>query len=208
MGDSYDEMAALAQLYEDRFLNTVKKEYKNKMATIKGTCTKIHKNGRFYSVLVDEVWYGTGANRAECEEGNMIQFDAAQNGKYWNADLNTLEVLGKGAPKPAYKPKVTGGRTEAFAGKDDYWKKKEDRDVGNDRAREIGAGRNTAIAFVELLIKTDSIKLPPAQNKKADALFEAVEYYREKFHYAIGDKIVDNSKAEEEEKFEEDSYDE
>jgi hypothetical protein len=177
------------------------------MATIKGTCTKIHKNGKFYSVLVDDVWYGTGTNRAECEEGNMIQFDAEKNGKYWNADLDTLEILGKGTPKPAYKAKATGGRVEAFAGKDDYWKKKEERDVGNDRAREIGAGRNTAIAFVELLLKTDSLKLPSVPAKKADALFEAVEYYREKFSTATNPTRAAEAVVEEVEE-EDEAYDE
>lgn len=143
----------------------------------KGTVTKVHKNGRFYSMVVDNKWYGLGSNQPEFAEGAMVEFDVTQNGDFFNA--KNVNVLGK-APATA-KPQATSGRVVHNTEKDDYWRNKELRDVQNDKAREIGAGRNTAIAFVDLLLKSNSLPLPKTASKQADVIFEAVEYYRAKF---------------------------
>lgn len=160
---------------------------------IKGTVTRVHKNGRFYSILVDEVWYGVGSNKPDFDEGVMVEFEATKNGRYWNADPDTINVLGK-AKKSFSKPQVSGSRVAAGGDREDYWKNKEARDIKNDKQREIGASRNTAIAFVELLLKTEALKLPAKQADKADAVLAAVEYYTNWFmtHAPDGEEADNN----------------
>lgn len=169
--------------------------------TAKGTATKVIKRGRFYSMLVDDKWYGLGSNDPGFSDGAMVEFEVTQNGDYFNA--KNVKVLGKSATKPV----TTGSRTVNNNEKEDYFRRKEERDVLNDKLRNIGAGRNTAIAFVDLLVKADAIKLPAAQNKKADALFEAVEYYRVKFEQQ-SDSPVQVSGSEEVEENDNDEGDE
>lgn len=186
--------------------------------TVSGTVQRVNKNGRFYSICVDDEWFGTGSTRPDADEGSMVEFEAERNGKYWNADMSTFSVLD--APKKAKKFEnkkasySSSGRSESFSGKEDYaakqdyWKNKEERDIKNDLLRNVGAGRNTAIAFVELLMKADAIKLPATQNKKADALFEAVEYYRVKFENAGNEETSPDPSTSVEEESEDEAYDE
>lgn len=175
-------------------------------STVKGTVEKIHKNGRFYSIVVDAKWYGVGANQPQFAEGDMVEFATSTNDKgYVNAD-GPIEVLGKGkAPAPQSRSKVSTGRVEHTNEREDYWKNKEARDVRNDVMREIGAGRNTAIAFVGLLLSNEALALPAKKEAKADALFAAVEYYREKFSGAESNATATVENVEEEQD-EEDSY--
>jgi hypothetical protein len=179
-----------------------KEEYKK---MIKGTVSKVRQNGRWYSMLVDKTWYGLGSNKPSFSEGQMVQFEASQNGDFMNADFKTIKVMGAGIPT---KSAPTASRTVHANEKDDYWRKKEERDLHNDKMREIGAGRNTAIAFVDLLMKNNAIKLPTNTAKAADAIFEAVEYYRLKFE-AIASEPVEvkaPEEVEEEQEVEEEDY--
>lgn len=146
---------------------------------IKGTVQKIHKNGKAYNIVIDDEFYGYGFNRPDFEEGTLVKFEVSMNGKWKNVDKDTLKVLGKGELK---SPKVSATRVSSGTSqKDTYWADKEKRDIRNDLLREVGATRNTAISFVDLLLKTGALDLPKAKPKQADALLQAVEHYAEWF---------------------------
>lgn len=147
---------------------------------IKGVVQKITKNGPAYNIKVDEQWYGCGFNKPAFTEGTMLKFEVIQKGKWVNVDQDSLEVLGE-APLPEKKKTVAYSSQTSNSGKDDYWTRKEERDLKNDLDRHIGATRNTAIAFVDLLVRNEALKLPAAKDAKADALFQAVEYYASLF---------------------------
>lgn len=51
-----------------------------------------------YSVKLGGVFYGFGGYAPKCSVGDSVSFDATANGKYWNAESKTLEILGKATP--------------------------------------------------------------------------------------------------------------
>lgn len=141
--------------------------------------------GMLYSIKLDgnPTYYSTGKDKPRCKDGDYVQFEEYQNvAGYWNAKPESVLVLDE-------TPQVSTGASvkTAYQGgvsKDDYWARKEARDLENDKARNVGASRNTAIAFVDLLQKSEALKLPTKQSEKADVLFEYVEHYAQKFQAA------------------------
>jgi hypothetical protein len=130
--------------------------------------------GTAYSIKLDgdDRYYGAGFTRPAIEAGDSVKFSVRQNAKgYWDADLKTLV-------KQDQTPKVMTNSVGNMS-KDDYWRRKEERDLKNDEARNVGAARNTAIAFVDLLAKHDAIAWPAKakQGDKEQHLVNLVEYY-------------------------------
>lgn len=136
-------------------------------------------NKTMYSLgLVNDKIYGFGGHNPNAQTGDTVEFEAAQNAKgYWTADKDTLKVT-KGTAKT-----VSGASTgaTAAAGGTGYWDRKETRDLANDRARELGASRNTAIEWVKFLANVEALKLPATQSKKEDALNSYLDDYTAKF---------------------------
>lgn len=138
-----------------------------------------------YSLKVGGKFYGFGRAMPACQQGNTVQFDASMNQKgYMQGDINSFKVVNESV---AAAPAVGASwqkRGAQQAEKDEYWTKKGERDILNDKLRNIGAGRNTAIEFVKLLLQVEAVKLPAKQPEKAQALFELVEEYRVQFENA------------------------
>jgi len=84
----------------------------------------------YFGILVDGTWYGIGkSNSKNIEKGDQVRFDATQNDKgYWQAVASTIQVKKGEAPQTSNKsyPKKT---FKSGGVKDDYWAKKEERDV-------------------------------------------------------------------------------
>lgn len=139
------------------------------------------KFGTMYSIKLrdNDQWYGIKGRATTPKQGQQIEFEAAQNARgYWDADGKTIRVLQDAVAEAPTARAVARGTAVT---KDDYWKRREDRDVLNDQLRNIGAARNTAIAFVDLLAKYEALKLPTKQADREKALLEAVEHYRVEF---------------------------
>lgn len=140
------------------------------------------KFGKMYSIKLrdNDVWYGLkGYRPGAVKQGQVVEFEAAQNARgYWDADGKNIRVLQDAVVEAPAARAVARGATVT---KDDYWRRREERDVVNDQLRNIGAARNTAIAFVDLLAKYEGLKLPTKQADREKALLEAVEHYREEF---------------------------
>lgn len=82
----------------------------------------------------DDDYYRTGQTKPEFEEGQSIAFEVDKKN---NVDMETIEVLEtevKKAPKAAGKAGSGGGFRKPAAGgsREDYWAKKEERDVARD----------------------------------------------------------------------------
>jgi hypothetical protein len=154
---------------------------------------KAGKFGTMYSVKLrdTDTWYGLKGAKPRFVEGNLIEFEAHQNARgYWDADGRSVRVLeATVAAAPAARA-VAGAQP---VGKDDYWKRKEERDLTNDQLRNIGAARNTAIAFVDLLAKYEAVKLPKTQADREKALLAAVEHYRKEFMSEVVEEPVEES---------------
>lgn len=152
--------------------------------------------GTAYSIKLDgdETYYGCGFKNPGNLDGKYVSFEAGKNAKgYWDANLATLTVLDS-APQVANKSVASA----TAGGKDDYWRRKEERDLVNDVQRHIGASANTAIAFVDLLLKTDSVAVPTKKADRADIIFDLVAHYATKFQsLSEGAKPADPKPADE-----------
>lgn len=130
-------------------------------------------NGKkFYSVKLvnQDPYYGFGMFAPKAKEGDKVTFDAEVNEKgYWQAKGGSLKVVAKSAEEV-----VQGAAVAAVQGKSQeergFWAKKEIREVRNDELREIGASRNTAIEWINTLIKVEALKLPAKQADKEAAM--------------------------------------
>lgn len=127
------------------------------------------KNKVFYSLRLvnDSNLYGFGPTNPMARNGDEAMFEWSMNDKgYPTADATTLKI------KKGTTHTVTGAtvRASSAMGKDDYWSRKETRDVENDKLRAVGASRNTAIAWVELLLKAEALKLPAKASDREAAL--------------------------------------
>lgn len=159
--------------------------------SIKGVVSKVssnhYNNKELWSFRLrgDNNYYNTGEIKPHVLEGQSIEFDTklSPSGKH-TALLDTVREWKPDSDVPLSNTPMRGFVKSSFKkdpDKDLYWANKEARDIKNDKLRELGATRNTAISFVELLVKVDGLKLPAAQNKKEEVLFEAVNHYTEKF---------------------------
>lgn len=133
--------------------------------------------GKAYSIKLDgdQNYYGTGFKAPGCKAGDYVEFEADKNAKgYWEAKLDSIRVLDS---QPVEAAKAVG----KVIGKDDYWTRKESRDLENDNRRNVGASLNTAIEFVELLLKAEAVKLPAKIPDREEAIRNLVVYYSTKF---------------------------
>jgi 2C-methyl-D-erythritol 2,4-cyclodiphosphate synthase len=152
------------------------------------------KFGKMYSVKLmdDPQYYGTGRNAPPVREGQQVQFNASQNERgYWDADVKSFKVVEasvSAAPSARSSIKVNA--------KDDYWTRKEERDLLNDKLRNIGAARNTAIEFVKFIVAQEAVTLPTKKADKADALLALVEHYRAEFQKVEETKAPDTGEEE------------
>ena len=148
---------------------------------VASVATKNWQDKTFYSLkLNDGEYYGFGEFRPPAAPGDKAEFYAKKDQKgFWKADKASLKIS-KGTEEErsnASARSVTGQSMN----KDDYWARKEHRDLENDRMRNIGAARNTAIEWISTLLKAEAIKLPAAQAKKEEALNHLLNSYVELF---------------------------
>lgn len=70
-----------------KYLNIVRvNSEEGNMSKVTGMLDKAYRNDKgFYSINVNDTWYGTGRTDCSAMEKQMVEFDAEQNGKYWNA---------------------------------------------------------------------------------------------------------------------------
>ena len=147
------------------------------------TFSKDFGSGKLYHSFVlkgQDGFFGTGYRKA-VEEGKSYEFEVSIDAKgRKNVDLSTLRPWENGeaiqaAPARAFK--TYSGGAKADAGKDEYWKNKELRDVNNDRMRELGATRNTALTLVSLMLANGAVKLPAKEANREEVIYQLFEHY-------------------------------
>ena len=166
-------------------------------------------NSPVYSFLIDDEWYRTNFTKPPFEEGDEIEFDYVV-GDYGNdVDVDSVEIVTEGGgaeaeaeverpakrsnAEPKAKPKAaTAGRT--VGGKDDYWAAKDAHDKEKELVIRYLAARNSAITFVDMLVKHGAVVVGTTKASKAKAtllLEELVNKYAADFYLgAAYDKVV------------------
>jgi len=122
----------------------------------------------FYSFALNgqEGWYGTGTKKPP-REGTSVRFNEKTNAKGYKEVDGGIEILTDGQVAPAGNiSSTTGAQPTQSKGQSAYWDRKETRDLVNDAARELGATRNTALAFIDLGLKYEVFKLPAAAKRE------------------------------------------
>lgn len=116
-------------------------------------------HGTLRGFICNGVRYGTWTKACEAKEGTYVSFEATQNGKFWNADLDTLKV--EEAPKDtpaatkAYVPTNRGG-------------------PGTQRKIEIQSARRDAIAMAKAALELEVVELPKTKANRLDVFNEMV----------------------------------
>jgi hypothetical protein len=152
------------------------------MSTIIGQIQAVSQRGKATNIQVNGQWFGCGFNGVPAKQGDFVQFEAVQNGQYLNADMGSFQVTGGGQAQQAPRAQGQGGGyqqrkpygggaqrqapAQAAASKDDYWTKKEERDVITQQVIQLQASRNAAIAVCSAALAQGILPLPA---KKADA---------------------------------------
>lgn len=121
-------------------------------------------------------FYRTGEKHPGIEKGNYVEFEATGPDVKGNFQVDVTSIKVGDAPQTAKGP--TGFR-KAFteAPKKDF-PTKEERDATQARI-EIQSCRNSALQFIDILIKTEAFKLP-AKNK-IETLESLLEHYIQQF---------------------------
>lgn len=152
------------------------------MAEYSGVIGRIgekHWQGKtFYSLVLrgQEGWHNLGVKRPPAI-GTSVKFYSSANAKGFLTVDGSIEITADGAAAPAAGVKeVSKGSSVS---KDDYWNRKEERDLHNDTARELGASRNTAIAIIDLALRNEIVKLPAAA-KREEFMWTLLNKYTDK----------------------------
>jgi hypothetical protein len=137
-----------------------------------------------FKLANDPTWYGMGTIKPPISKGDFVEFevDVAPNGRVNVRGGNitvrkAAQASQQVAPAQAWKNAEGSGMT-----KDDYWKNREARDIVVQERIQYQSARNSAIAFVDLLLKKECVEPPKAMNKRYDWLFALVNEVTEKYN--------------------------
>jgi hypothetical protein len=161
-------------------------------------------NGGYYAVLMsDEQWYGYTKEKPPFDKGDNIRFEVVTNGRFLNVAPDTVEIIAGGpAPARSAPPARRAGGAQKFstAGKDEYWKAKEARDIVHYAKRDardimvqneirLQASRNAAIELMGIALANKIVEF--GEPKKKGANLEVLATYVDK----LTQKYYDATKA-------------
>src|SRR5688572_1310279 len=90
-----------------------------------------------FTLINDDIKYGAGKFPPKFSEGDFVEFEAKQNEKgFWNIDNRSVRAS---KPTESVQTAVKAAAAAAPQTKDQYWARKEERDIITDEKREIGA---------------------------------------------------------------------
>lgn len=160
---------------------------------MKGTVSRISEkewNGKtLFSIQLvnDPTYYGMGTTQPMIKVGDYVDFDTTVTGNgRVNVRNNSIMVLKEGTEAPVVTQARTGGgfkpRFQKDEGKDAYWKNREERDVKVQERIQFQSARNSAIAFLDVLLKNNAVKLPEAPAKRYDVVAALLDEITERFN--------------------------
>jgi hypothetical protein len=120
-----------------------------------------------------------GGNRSQGGQGGSRgnQSQGRSGGQGGNG--GSRAPAGRGAAQGgSSRPAGNGG---VGAGKDQYWADKEKRDIITQKAIQLQASRNSAIAVLGVLLSNGAVALPTAKAKQYDAVMDMLAEITERF---------------------------
>lgn len=127
-----------------------------------------------YTLLIDGERYQCGYDKPNCNEGDMIEFTAGENTYGLTVEADTIEVLEKAQPKA---PRSVGGGTAGKTSKDDYWTRKEQRDIEAQPRIERQSARRDAIDLVKLGVEAGLLQPKDYKDLQKFVQKQAEQFY-------------------------------
>lgn len=173
--------------YYNEYIKMYVENKKNMAENLRGTIQRVNErqhNGRngvvtYHSFKVNDNWYSTGTKRPP-SEGTLIEFAAEQNQKgFWDVTKAGIKVISAGTVTANVGSVAVAGATNSPMSKDDYWRRKEERDLAKeadfakrDETIQLQSCRNSAIELVKILVDQKDngeavLKLPAAAKRVA-----------------------------------------
>lgn|SRR5690606_15170114 len=142
---------------------------------MQGTVNKVSTNGKAWNAMVGDTWYGFGFNKPEFQEGQVIEFEFEQRGKFKNIRPDTVRILGS----------TSGSSSPAASGspKNSY----DDRNI----SIAYQSSRKDALQLVQILVESQAVPLPTKKAEQADAILALVEHYTAHFFLKLEDVVKD-----------------
>lgn len=119
---------------------------------------------------------GNSGNRSGYSGGNNRSSGGGNGGGYGGGSRQGSQQYSGQRSSGASTGSQSGGLT-----KDQYWENKEKNDKLNNRAIRHQACRNSALTFIDLLIKSDSLALPAKKADRMDAMKALLDDITAKF---------------------------
>jgi len=132
------------------------------------------KNGPWvlYSVQVDGNWYGAGFNPPPCREGDLIEYDTIQKGQYTN--IENIRLGTASAPAPVATPVAAAQAPPKNT---------------TQLSIHLQSSRNAAINCLDVLLKSEAVKLPAKQADKYDAAMALLDEITARFFVQLEQDI-------------------
>ena len=154
-----------------------------KAGLVARTGSKQHSKWTFWSFALEGekgVYYRTGSQSLGIQKGQYVEFeyDEVENNGYTNLNVNPkslkiTEAQQAASPKEHEAAPAASYSKGKVLSKDDYWNRKEDRDVDKDRLVSYQAATNTALSVVSKAIDLGFLKIPAPKSAKDVAPFDA-----------------------------------
>lgn len=133
---------------------------------MQGTVNRILNNGKAFNAEISGTWYGCGFSAPSFKEGDVLEFEFEQKGKFKN--LGKHSVLGTSSGNSAPAPS---------AGKQSF----DERNI----SIAYQSSRKDALHLVEILVQSGSVALPAKKSDQADAIKALVEDYAAQFYLKL-----------------------
>lgn len=143
--------------------------------------------GAWSAKIVDgdtETWYGLGFSQPSVAKGDVIEFEAKQNGKFWNIDTKSIRKVEAEVQQNKPVAEVAKG---GASNKEEYWSKREAAEEHKQKQINWQSARYAAIQLLPTLFEQGAVKLPTKKADQYDAVLSLVDEITVKFYTDTAD---------------------
>lgn len=130
------------------------------------------KNLHSFTIRGTQGFFRTQEVPCPMKEGTYVQFEADDKN---NVNMSTLVAMDKRAPEQMPTEQAVSRAASHVNSKDDYWTRKEERDLETQKVIQYQAARNSAIAAISTAVSQGIITLPGTKGKSYDSYMKYID---------------------------------